>query len=478
MRKINPNFILILIFILSRAIYWFLGVRFDSSPLDWFIQYLDPHLLKSKLLESLFYLQSQPPLFNLFLGSVLKFFSGYENLVFSLIYFLFGLILYLGIYKIMSMLEISFWVRFILSTVFIVSPASITYENWLFYSYPTTAILVLSVFCLFMFLEKKKPFYLHFYFWLLLSLCLIRSTFHIAYFIFMIIFSIRLIKDKKKVLMASLVPLLIISALYLKNLTLFQTVSMFPPVGMDIANKTIKYAPIYEIEKLIKEKKLDILVLAKTYTSLDKYPSKYLENKKYKNIEALSQVKKESGYINLNNYAYIQVSKDFFKNAMLFFYYKPMLFIKAYFQSTVNAFLLYFCPSTFDYEFTNSNLGKIKAIDDFFNKFIYFQVSLPSGAMLFLTLNVCLQAIFWFSVLVSVGFVKLQIDQLKLTIIRVMTFNIAFVTLICNLFIIGENNRYRFEIDPFYLIMFGVLIEYFKELKTLLLKSATNIYEA
>lgn len=466
MKKINFNFILISIFILSRAIYWFLGIRFDSSPLNWFIQYLDPYLLKSKLAESLFYLQSQPPLFNLFLGAILKVFSGNEDLVFSLIYFLFGLTLYLGIYNIMLMLEISFWVRFVLSTIFIISPASITYENWLFYSYPTTAFLAISVFCLFMFLEKKKPIYLHYYFWLLLTICLIRSTFHIAYFVFMIIFLIRLIKDKKKILVASLIPLLIISALYLKNFILFQTVSMFPPVGMDIANKTIKYAPVYEIEKLVQEKKLDALVLAKTYTSLDKYPSKYLENEKYKNIEALTQIKKESGYINLNNYGYIQVSKDFFKNALLFFYYKPMLFIKAYFQSTINAFLLYFCPSTFDYEFTSSNLEKVRTIDNFFNKFIYFQILLPSGAMLFLTLNICLQAIFWFSVLVSIGLINLKIDQLKLTIIRVMTFNIVFVTLICNLFIIGENNRYRFEVDPFYLIMFGVLVEYLRKIKT------------
>ena len=36
------------------------------------MQYLDPLLLKSDLLKSLFYLHSQPPIFNLFLGIVLK----------------------------------------------------------------------------------------------------------------------------------------------------------------------------------------------------------------------------------------------------------------------------------------------------------------------------------------------------------------------------------------------------------------------
>ena len=48
------------------------GVRFDAHALGIYYQFIDPPLLESRLLESLFYSHGQPPLFNLFLGLVLK----------------------------------------------------------------------------------------------------------------------------------------------------------------------------------------------------------------------------------------------------------------------------------------------------------------------------------------------------------------------------------------------------------------------
>ena len=44
----------------------------DPDPLTWYWQYIEPALLKERLLESLFYLHSQPPLFNLLLGLTFK----------------------------------------------------------------------------------------------------------------------------------------------------------------------------------------------------------------------------------------------------------------------------------------------------------------------------------------------------------------------------------------------------------------------
>ena len=67
----RPLMWLIAAFVISHIVYYAMGVRFDeTSPLT-FAQYLDEALLKHNLLESLLYLHSQPPLFNLFLGIVL-----------------------------------------------------------------------------------------------------------------------------------------------------------------------------------------------------------------------------------------------------------------------------------------------------------------------------------------------------------------------------------------------------------------------
>jgi hypothetical protein len=53
------------VFVVSRIAYYLLGVRFDARPILTFFQFIDPELLKHRLLESLYYLHIQPPGFNL-----------------------------------------------------------------------------------------------------------------------------------------------------------------------------------------------------------------------------------------------------------------------------------------------------------------------------------------------------------------------------------------------------------------------------
>src|SRR6266542_1493548 len=59
------------LFAASRLLCYAAGMRFDLDPLRHFWQFLDPLLLRTRLAERLFYLHSQPSLFNLFLGLVL-----------------------------------------------------------------------------------------------------------------------------------------------------------------------------------------------------------------------------------------------------------------------------------------------------------------------------------------------------------------------------------------------------------------------
>jgi hypothetical protein len=64
--------VIVAVFVASRIAAYAAGIRFDADPLTWYWQYIDTVLLKERLLESLYYLHSQPPLFNLLLGVTLK----------------------------------------------------------------------------------------------------------------------------------------------------------------------------------------------------------------------------------------------------------------------------------------------------------------------------------------------------------------------------------------------------------------------
>ena len=134
---------IILIYIYSRIIYYFIfGIIFNSKPLLFAVQYLDPELLKNNLLQSLFYMHSQPPLFNLFLGAGLKLFPGNPLPFYHYSFMILGLLFTVGLYSLMVRLKISKQISFILTVIFIVNPAFILYENLLFYTHPILVLLL------------------------------------------------------------------------------------------------------------------------------------------------------------------------------------------------------------------------------------------------------------------------------------------------------------------------------------------------
>ena len=65
-------FALIIIFAVGRLFYWWIGVRFDAWALTNSWQLLPQDLLRNDLVGSLWYLHSQPPLFNAVVGATLN----------------------------------------------------------------------------------------------------------------------------------------------------------------------------------------------------------------------------------------------------------------------------------------------------------------------------------------------------------------------------------------------------------------------
>ena len=68
--------ILLVVFLASRILYAFLGVDFDTSPLQGYIQFIDPLLLQTRMIESIWFSHAHPPVLNVIAGVGLKFFGG------------------------------------------------------------------------------------------------------------------------------------------------------------------------------------------------------------------------------------------------------------------------------------------------------------------------------------------------------------------------------------------------------------------
>src|SRR5262245_5868777 len=148
--------LVVLAFAASRLLCRAAGVWFNTQTLVFYWQFLDPELLRSRLAESVWHLHSQPPLFNLFLGAVLKLPAAWQRPAFQGAFLLLGLGLGLALLHLLARLGAGRGWRVGLTLFFLLSPACVLYENHLFYTYPLTAALAASGLALHRFLSSRR----------------------------------------------------------------------------------------------------------------------------------------------------------------------------------------------------------------------------------------------------------------------------------------------------------------------------------
>ncbi len=471
-RFINRPLIMIAgLFFISRLFYFYIGINFDAVSIRWFWQYIDPLLLKNNLLQSLYYLHSQPPFFNLFLGFVLKLFPGYEVAAFNIIYLIFGLILVLSVFILMIKLGISNRIAVLLTVLFTLSPSCILYENWLFYTYPIAVLLCLSALFLHRFLSKETKLDAFIFFSMLAIISLTRSMFHILWFVLCIIVLISFCRKKwKKILISAAIPFLLIFLCYAKNFYLFGGFSTSSWLGMNLSRITVSKLTRHERNLWVKEKKLSDISLIRPFSPVDSY-QKYFKTRQKTQIPVLDQKVRSTGHTNYNNIIYIDISKKYLKDAVSVIKNRPRLYLGA----IIGAYSNYFRPSS-DYSFFHNNLTKIRRYDRLFNILFYGRYFNDTWKTLdklgnkdylrkFFNKGVFLILMFPFLIFYGIWQAAKSLKDkptnlaFSLTILFLCA-NILFVTLLGNCLELAENHRFRFMIDPFYLILLGLFLTY------------------
>lgn len=473
----NNNFyflILLSTFVISRITYYLIGIRLDVEQINLLYHYLDILLLKKNLIESVFYLHAQPPLFNLVIGIIIKLFPDNYSIVFWLMNSTIGLLIYLLLNKIMMSFKISKLLSFTISTIFTISTASILYENFLFYTYPTAFFMILSVFLLMKFIEKRSLSFAFLFFLSLSILALIRSVYHITWILMIFLYLLYFFKEhRREVVLGFLVPFILVFAVYLKNFIVFDSFSSCSWLGMNFSRLALNI-PTDKMDKLIKEGKLDKLCKIPSFKGLESYKTINLPTKKT-NFDCLDKEYKSSGNPNYNNLQYISLSNKYFKESLKAIRLEPISFIK----TTIISFY-YYLRTPSDLYFINDNKAKIKKIDNFFNFFLYGQlktfndldeegfkyykqnITKPSNLLNHTGLFMPFFIIIIFQVLFKMmqnfkknkRFDKYMFDPLMLY----MILNIIFFTFINVVLDIGENNRMRFEFEAYYFIVIGYFL--------------------
>ncbi len=354
---------LVMVFALSRIfIYHF--VAFDiREPLKFDLHLLDPEILKHHLLYGVYYMQGQPPLWNIFMGLLLKL-DPYVKLeiIFPVLYFILGLFIMLGAYFLQKLLGAKDKLAAVGALGVMFFPTMIQSERWLYYAYPLSAMLIASVLCAYYFVKTSRLKYFFLFFLIQATLVLTRGFFHLIFWVVPLmaaaafyIAKVRLPKPGKYAAIMCLFFALA-SAPYVKNYFMFGVFGSSTWQGMNL-NGSTHYVKKAEIADLVNKKVLTPLALIPRLSRPEVYYSYYGVKQSDNNLllDALTKPSMPGSY-NMNNRIYARASKEYQQNSVKTILHYP----GRYLMSVANEAYIFF--GFFPYrEFDNfQNWGSVR----------------------------------------------------------------------------------------------------------------------
>ena len=467
-----PYLLLLLIFAVSRIVYYSLGVRFDARPLLKFFQILDPELLRHRLLESLYYLHMQPPGFNLYAGILLKLFPSHYAVAFHAVHIVLGAAICCLLYHLMRAFRVHAAIAFALSALFIVSPGVVMFENFFLHEYLVVFLLLAAAAALYHFFSREKTVYAAVCFACMFLLVLVRSHFHLIYLLLMFTCLLYFAQGRRRtVFMAGILPLLLTSALCFKNWILFDSFSSSTWMGMNMDVITSHQLTPEEAHHLIHAGIISPVSLIDTGAPIAAY-APFIVQPPPTGIPALDEQVTSTGATNFNNIVFLQIDRYYIRDGLAILRHYP----RAYLRSVEKAWFAYFLP-TGDFPFFDINRQKIWPIDRFFNIVFFGQwkdasdrkglramqesrhtlgLLLHTGTFLIIGLPLLWAGGIYY--LIS-GVRRKTLDRASAALLGFLLFNITYLTAVANFLSSFENNRYRFQIDGFFLILLGIALE-------------------
>lgn len=447
----------VLVFGGSEMLASVLGVRFADETLGTLYQYLDPAVLRGDLLRGLYYLHSQPPFFNLFLGVVLKLYPRASASAFSAIFGALALGLLLGLAWMLRRLGVRDRVTGVVVLLFALSPNFIVYRHWLFYTLPVAALLVAGAVALDRFRATAGLLPLSFFLLAGLSLMMTRSVFHPLFWILLVGTLAPLLppgRQRRRLLAGALVPLLLVHLWFWKNEEIVSSYAGSTWLGMSLAKRW----PLSheEMARLEASGAIPPFWHRRSFqTPRELAPFGFFRGTPHPVHPAIDAPYKTNGEPNFNHRDYVAISEAMLAGDLYLIRHFP----GRYAQRVATATLLYLQPGPnsvhflVDYEF-----DRVHAYRDWVTRYLFLGGEITRPIRMLEPPGNLLLALF--PVLVALGGLRLYRGRAsERPLLAYLLLSVLFVTAVANLVEIGENDRMRWEVEPFLAVWLGLLVD-------------------
>jgi hypothetical protein len=274
--------------------------------------------------------------------------------------------------------------------------------------------------------------------------------------------------------MAGIVPVLLASALCFKNWVLFDSFSSSTWMGMNMDVITSHQLTPQEAHDLIRAGIISPVSLIDAGAPIAAYPA-FIPRPSKTGIAVLDEQVTSTGATNFNNLIFLKIDQYYIRDGLAILRHYP----RAYLRSVEKAWFAYFLPAS-DFPWFDLNRRKIWPIDRFFNVVLFGQwkdasdrkslrameeaghkLNLVLYTGTFLMIGLPLLWAGGICYLIS-GIRNRTLDRAGVALLSFLLFNITYLTAVANFLSSFENNRYRFPVDGFFVILLGIAVERFR----------------
>jgi hypothetical protein len=443
LRRHGPELALLAAFLLTRLVARIgFGLRFDSAILGYW-QVLDLPLLRGDLLRSLFYLHSQPPLYNLGLGIVLKWVpEALTPAVFEAVFLVLGYLGMVGIHALLLELGAPRGAALAAALLQTLSTTWLVYESWLFYTLPTAVLLTWAAVWLARAARGRAGAAAGFAA-AVAAVSWIRATYHpawVAAALALLLFAVRNCAPvvRATAWRSSLAALALAVALPAKNALLVGSFASSTWLGMNLAHMTTERLDEATREEWIGTGQLDPVARVPAFSPLPDYPEELRAPlPDLPAHPALAAPSKADGSTNFNHAAYVRIGRAYRHAALVVIRKRP----DVYLDRVRRAFRTWLRPPT-DYILVVPQRETLRTWDRLHSRLLLWSaldrrragpslVLLPAAALFVTALRLRPHAE----------------RQRRLVLVAFPLLAIAWNLTLGNLVDVEENNRFRVEVE-------------------------------
>jgi hypothetical protein len=299
----------VLAWAIVRVVQWLSGVTYSDAYLDLGWQMVPRETLRHDVLGSVWYLHVQPPLYNLTIGTILRW-SPLSDVRSTQIFILgCSLAAAVGLQRLATLLGFSPRSAVVLATLLLADPYMIRYELEPTYEIPMLALIVWALMLLHRAVSSPTLARYAAASATLTAIVLTRSLFHPLWLAAIVVgmFACRPAVGWRPLAIAAAVPMVFVGAVMIKNEAVFGEATLSSWLGMNMERGVIAPMDRQTVEAMVADGRLGTIVTVVPFVDYGNYRQYVAPCAPTHRHPAVSQQLRPNGYADFNYECFLPV---------------------------------------------------------------------------------------------------------------------------------------------------------------------------